>query len=315
MFEEGHRGKGLIGFLGSVIVAVLLGAVALFAVQHGAPLSSSSTIASTSSTQIDLTVPTSTIVIGASIPQTKSDQLFTLQLPGGTIESMKVASGWRVSALEIPNLSINQASGTIAFLRGTGWNVPLRFRGVPLAEARVVGLFDSLHAALLGRIDTDLALWSVTRVGEIRRVFILNEGVEVLMVREDRAWLATFAPGPGIESPPSGPSSLIEVNWDGTTSTIITEPRVITSVLPGLVVSSTRSIALSFDDGAMKVLTSAGIWEGSGKPLVWISPAKLLCAQGKKLFVLFMNDPDHALKDVVTLSEFPSVAFVSSTHP
>ncbi len=86
-----------------------------------------------------------------------------------------------------------------------------------------LGLFNETNAAVSGRAGKSSIL-NVSRSGAISLLADLPENAEVIGFSGGSVWYATFAPGEGIESDPSGPSTLFRVTPDGKTTRIADDP-------------------------------------------------------------------------------------------
>lgn len=314
--EKNHFWLG--NFISSLVLGLLLTGVAFVLFKNagptnepkGGPIAIMSTTSSTASLLASMT--TTTILLGVSAPKAVSDKLFSLTLPSAAIEEQIVPSGWRWTSLREPSdVRIQSGKDGTLFLVGSGWYVPLRLRnGRALDETHLVGRLDNQRVVLSAR-DDGRAVYLVTKVGEIRNVFSLSDTMSVLGLSGGDIWISTFQPGPGIESPPQGPSSLIRVTQSGATSTFMTDARVITSAM--VEPDDPTMVAVTFDTGEMSlVLNGVTKWSLDAMPLGWIGPSldRLLLARGTSILLFgFENAPTA----VATLPFAASFAMVSST--
>lgn len=317
MFGEKKAGSWITGLFGSLVLGALLGGVALTIFEHGFSEESTknTAIESASSTVPALSTATTTILLAVDAPKSVSDKLFALDIPSKQVQELETKPGWRWGALlasDLPKLEMKK-DGTL-FVTGNGWNVPLRTSyGKALDEVHLIGLFDPLDLALSARTD-ERAIYLVSRVGEIRKLMTLDDTMNPLSIGDGRVWIVTAVPGQGIESPPQGPSTLIRLTKDGSTSTAAMEQGLITSSLAGLREQDGEPLAYTIDSGTSKIVAGSFSWSGDGRPLAWLDAAHVLISRGTNLYLLtidpHLSDP---LSFIVTMPFAPSFASVSSS--
>jgi len=272
------------------LMTIVIGGIGYALVQHpkAAP-SSVKTVTNATASEPTPTTPvvassTVRVLIGAAAPSASTDLLYELTLPDKKIVAKTANAGWRVGVLNDPKHGIQivpKTGSDASVLSGTGWNVVLRDKkGVAYTDVRLLGFFDQRHAAVLGRKET-VSLLSVNTNGEISPLYPVHETTNPLGFFDGAVWFSTFRPGEGIESAPTGPSSLIRVHGDGATSTLMISPAVIVQIVPG----PEGSNAVLTDDGTLTMKTTDQSKETEGKPLLWINKTQLLYAKGATLFV------------------------------
>jgi len=203
----------------------------------GAQLSlggTSSTSTSIVSTELEASI---VVQLGIQNPKAGNDQRFELMLPGKMIKEETVEKGWRIDEWKSAgNLRVIPPSpdGKAAILTDGGrWNVSLRGgNGEAYHDPQVIGKIDDTHAFVVATTNIR-SIFIVSRTGEIRSLIEMPEFANALFSEDGHLWLATYTPGQGIESEPSGPSRLIRVSLSGIQKAIAQETKVITSVLPG----------------------------------------------------------------------------------
>ncbi|MFA6429114.1 MAG: hypothetical protein WCV84_01295 [Patescibacteria group bacterium] len=227
---------------------------------------------------------TGVFLFAAATPSATADRLFAVDMASHAVQEETVATGWRATMVQQRGLSIEDPQKTdgVQFLRGDhGWSVPLRNgKGRVYDEAQVLGLLDEDHAAVVAR-QGDRVLLSISRTGTIRELYSFTDAVEPLTADRGAAYLSTFTPGEGLESPPAGPSSLIRIKVDGSSVSLATEPRVIVAVLPG----PSSTTAYLMDDAMMRVLVAGADDRREGRPLIWLDDHRLIFARGVSLFL------------------------------
>lgn len=249
-----------------------------------------------------------------------SDRLFLLKLPEKTLEEQTVPKEWRATELSGPPTSthLDVVSGGVATLVfADGSKVPLRTRPrEPYQDVVFLGFFDDTHAALYGRRDERFIL-SVSRAGEVRELYEVPENAEVIGFdtsppyqggvaggqRGSVVWIVSSQPGPGIESPPQGPSALIRVAGDGVIATVATDTHVIITAR-----ETGDGLAYGTDAGGFIVMRGSARVAGSGFPLAWIDGQHLLFAQGTSVYLFDLAKSERV--PAAILPGTPSVAKV-----
>lgn len=298
-------------WLGALILAFIAGAVAYPVIDKGFDFSKFSfgsfgldslakrgddaqTTTSTEST----TTSTEKLVFGVSLPKSDRDRLFAMELPSGTVSEEAQEKGWRI--IKLQDASALHVEGN--FLKDGGdWNVPLRdAEGQNYSNAQFLGL-DGDKTAIVLASDTGPELLRIDRSGSVRVLFRLPENATVVGSHDGTTWIATFTPGEGIESEPSGPSTLIRITPDGTRTDLVQETRVIVLVSA----FSDGRFAYQTDDGSLVARDGEEMWSGHGKILGW-HDEHLIIGQGKNIFQL---DADFRLKLLGSLPEAPNVVY------
>lgn len=289
------------------ILGILAGGV-YYSYQPGASVSLGTAMTSTSSTPVAVEAvrSTSTIELGISAPKGDRDQVYSLSLPGKTLEQQTVTKGWRVDAWkQSSDLRMVPASpdGKAPILTDGGeWNVVMRgTNGEAYADPLLIGFADETHVFVLATTDARKLLL-VSRSGEIRSIYDVPEYAIVLPTSDGHAWFTTFTPGEGIESEPIGPSRLIRVSVSGIQESMAEETRLIVGVIPG----KDGALAYRTNDGDIVVTSAGKRWVGNGIPLLWLDESRLLVAQGRGVFSLDMRS--LSLELLQQLPAAPSVA-------
>lgn len=273
----------------AVILAFIFGGV-YYSFQNADPARFDSILGGVATSMV-ITSTTSTtsivsILLGVPVPKADRDQQFELKLPDKLLKQQTVEAGWRIDSWKpAGTLRVIPASpdGKAAMLTdGDDWNVALRSQnGETYNDPTVIGKADATHVFVVASTNVR-ALLLVSRAGEIRALASMPEFANVLPTQDGHVWLATYTPGEGIESEPSGPSRLIRISVSGIQETFAEETRVITSVLPG----ENSAFAYRTDDGDMVASKEGKRWTGNGVPLAWLNGTDLLISQGRSVFKL-----------------------------
>lgn len=283
-------------WLGVIILGVLAAAVAYPVIDKSFDFnkilgmtSSVTTNTATSTSQSVQTTSTQQIYFGTSVPKADRDRLFSMDIPGGAVKEIPKDKGWRISALQgKPPLHIESAkddSRGFFLTDGGNWNVALRGSdGQQYTDPQFLGLDGDKTAIVLATKDSRYIL-RVDRSGSVRELFQLPENANVVGYGAGAAWIATFTPGEGIESDPSGPSMLTRITSDGMRTDLAQETRVIVSVTP----DQGDRYAYRTDDGGIVARDGEARWNGDGTILNWIG-GQLYIAQGKNIFTLSVAD-------------------------
>lgn len=164
-------------------------------------------------------------------PKSDRDRRVEMDLETGAMKEVPETSGWRVGEVAgrktqvATSLKIDTNGERGSRLTDGGeWNVTLRAgNGDAYQEPILLGLFNDTNAAVTGRAGKSSIL-NVSRSGAISLLANLPENAEVLGFSGGSVWYATFTPGEGIESDPSGPSTLFRVTADGKTARVADDP-------------------------------------------------------------------------------------------
>jgi hypothetical protein len=289
--EERGRTPQATHWVWAGILGVLAGGI-YYSVQGGAPISFGSNVGaatSTVQTSITETIATSTIELGIAAPKGDRDQVYSLSFPGKTVEQQSVEKGWRLDTwkrhVELYIIPASPDGSAPILTDGGEWNIPLRSgNGEAYGDARLAGAADETHVFVLASADVRKLLL-VSRSGEIRSIYDVADYANALPTSDNHAWFATFVPGEGIESQPTGPSRLIRVSVSGIQETMAEESRLIASVMPG----PEGALAYRTDDGDVVAAAVGKRWSGSGVPLLWLDENRLLLGQGRTVFLLDMR--------------------------
>lgn len=273
-----------------IAAAVLMGGVA-FAVSDQGSVGDTVENTSTATSTLESSGTTSTVRfhVGIRVPKADRDQLFSVDATSGESVSVDVDQGWRVESLhETLSLKLvpHEERG-VSLTDGNEWNVVLRApTGEAYTEPRVLGMFDDRHAAVVARTDRYRVL-SVSRSGSIVSLGEVPEDGTVLGFSGGAVWISTFTPGEGIESEPSGPSTLLRIKADGTREEVGTDEA---HVIVGVISDGARH-AYWHDEGF--VATADGrTFFGTGRPLVWFTSGELVVAKGVTLLLYRDGNPE-----------------------
>ena len=265
-----------------IFVGVVMGSVA-FAVSDTSsrdlPVSDEGVATSTTEFATEASVR---IHVGMRVPKADRDTLYSIDLATEETVPVEVEKGWRVESLhEATSLKpVPHEERGVTLTDGGEWNVVLRApTGEAYTEPRVLGMFDDRHAAVLARTDR-FRILNVSRDGRIVTLKDVPENGTVIGFSGHAAWISTFTAGEGIESELSGPSELIRVSFDGSSSVVGSErERVIVGV-----VSDGNNHAYWHDEG-FAAPGDDGAFSGEGRPLLWLETGELLVSKGVTLLL------------------------------
>ncbi len=311
--EDGRRTPRATNWIWGIFLGVLAGGV-VYTVQGNTLGISPSNSGNTSSTESVLPTvgetgdASTTILLAIPMPKADRDQEYAFVWPDKRLKEVPTDKTWRGYAWQLSKLKIIPASpdGKAPILSDGGdWKVPLRTaKGVTLNEPVMVGMADEMHAFVMARA-TGNQLFLVSRSGDIRDVHDLPDFVNPLYSDDGNAWLASFVPGEGLESDPTGPSRLLRISSDGTEAQVAEETQVIVSIVNG----PSNAFAYRKAGGDMAAISGDKQWIGPGLPLAWVDKDHLLLSQGRVLFML--SFPDLKLEQVQILPSEPSLGIKS----
>lgn len=269
-----------------IIIALVMGGFA-YAVSDGAvPLfgSSSTTGAVSSSVSIIETPAATSSLFEVGVRQPTEDRDIKLLINPNTKEvtPVVVSTGWRVEQLDHRTEDLRFESSEERGFRltdGKDWNVALRsLTGEAYAEPRLLGTLDERHALVLARSDK-LYLLNVARAGQVSVVTDIPPDTNVFGLSGGAVWTATFTPGQGLESEPTGPSTLIKITPNGQ-SEIVDSTKTADLFLG--VVADGQNRATWLGSGVFTGVADGKTFSGMGMPLAWIDGA-LIVAEDRNL--------------------------------
>lgn len=175
---------------------------------------------------------------------------------------------------------------------GDSWNIALRAAtGEAYRDARVLAQADRDHAVVFAVSDAPRIL-IVSRAGAIHEAYVLGEAYALHGIMDGAYWFSTAQPGAGIESPPSGPSSVIRVETSGSASVVTSTAEVVSAVS-----AYGEAIALGFEGGGYLASSGMRSAAGKGRPLAWLDETHVLIARDEVILLA-----DVALGSVETVA-------------
>ncbi len=296
-----------IGWMRTLLLAGALGGVAYFGIpaveQGGASQTPTSTLPTVATAPATVGEQERSVRLGVPVPAMMQDRAFLLALPKGTITEARVPAGWRTAALEREGGTLTSLQdGAFKLTTTEGWSAVLRQKnGEPYREASVLCHLNETQVAVLAVADTRVVL-SVGKTGEVRSLGALTEFMEPVGCSGGSVWLATFQPGEGLESPPTGPSNLHRLGLDAQMAPVLSDSDVIVRV----VARSSTVFAYRMESGGFVARTADARFRAEGIPLVWLDDQRLLFAQGVTLSVA--DVPRATSTQVGTMPLSPGVA-------
>lgn len=300
------------GWIGLIILALIMGAIAVKIVQVQSDEAGGSSASITQTLERSTPHATGTeILIGVSHPGEASDTLYRFLSSSRELKQETPPNGWRISSIEkTTDIHIQPPENPEGAFRLTGsnaWDVVLRAKdGRRYTELQFIGLLNEQTAAVAGRKDGIPKILIVDRNTSIKEAYDFPEFGNVQGVYEGALWITTANPGPGLESPPQGPSSVMRIDASGASSVVKSDDNVILRVLPG----PSNALAYLFEDGEYRGESGTYRWEGSGRPLLWIDATHLLVTQEKTLNLVNLEAADQTA--VGELDGIPETASVSN---
>lgn len=269
-----------------IIIALVMGGFA-YAVSDGAvPLfvSSPTTGAVSSSVSIIETPVATSSLFEVGIRHATEDRDVKLLVNPNTKEvtPQEVSAGWRVEQLDHQAEDLRFESSEERGFRltnGKDWNVALRsLTGEAYSEPRLLGLLDERHALVLARSDK-LYLLNIARAGQVSVVTDIPPNMNVFGLSGGAVWAATFQPGEGLESEPTGPSTLMKISPSGQ-SAVVDATKTAELFLGVVAEGENRASWLS--SGVFTGFVDGKTFSGMGLPLAWVDGA-LIVAEDRSL--------------------------------
>ncbi len=271
-------------WLGPIVIALAMGGIAFAVSDSGGTLFGNAPVPTSTSTVslMETAVSSSRFFVAVRAPASDRDLKYVVDSSSKQVTPVDVAKGWRVEALNDTSSGLRFVSSEdrgFKLTDGGEWNVTLRSaKGEAYTEPRLLGMLDEKHAIAMGRTDR-VQILEVSRVGQVISLADVPENGSVLGLSGGAIWMATFTPGEGLESEPTGPSTLYKLSLNG-------EQEVVDST------KTADFFVGALSDGEKQVIwlntnlfTADGdgrSFSGSGRPLAWME-GKLLVAEGKRL--------------------------------
>ncbi len=292
------------------MVALVMGGIAYAVSDSGGAFFGTAPTATVSSTvSLIETVPASSTRFHVAVRDPKSDRDMRLAVDSELkqVKAVDVPKGWRVEALNDVSSGLRIESSEergFKLTDGGEWNVALRSAtGEAYTEPRLLGKVDDKHAIVIARTDR-MQILNVSRVGQVIALVDVPENTNVFGLSGGAVWMASFTPGQGLESEPTGPSNLYRVSTNGQQEIV---DRTKTAELFLGALSDGSSSVVWTDSGSFTALGSHG-FTGSGRPLAWLE-GKLLVAEGRNLFLYDEQGQKQDLK--IELIGEPSTARIA----
>ncbi|MCR4256242.1 MAG: hypothetical protein NUW08_00890, partial [Candidatus Uhrbacteria bacterium] len=128
---------------------------------------------------------------------------------------------------------------------------------------------------------------SISRSGAVVSLGEVPEHGTVIGFSGGAVWISTFTPGEGIESEPSGPSTLLRIRADGTREEAGADEA---HVIVGVVSDGARH-AYWHDEGFV-AKADGRTFSGTGRPLIWFASGELVVAKGVTLLLYRDGNPE-----------------------
>lgn len=214
----------------------------------------------------------------------------------GKTTNEPLPENWRVDFWKTHGFVLNPPDEDIANsywqLTGAGWDVPLRTPGgSKWLDPVIWGVFSNGRVAIVSHRDRR-ALLSVSRSGQVTVIEVLDDDLSPLIVHGSSAWFVRGnTEGQGIEQLPKGPSSLVRITSQGTSSTVAQDPEAILRLLPS---PDEESLAYVTSDGTL-VLAKGDKLSSTIKgwvPQAWLDNRYLLISRQKTLAWIDTTNPD-----------------------
>jgi len=302
------------GWIGLIILAFIMGAIAMKVVQVNSNGAASNGANAVKTDAQPATTATGTeVLIGVPHPSAASDTLYRFLFSSGELKAETPPVGWRVSSIEkVNDIHIQppeNPDGAFRLVGSGDWDVVLRAEdGRRYTELQFIGLLNGQTAAVAGRKDGIPKILIVHRNSFVKEAYDFPEFANIQGIHEGALWITTANPGPGLESPQQGPSSAVRIDANGDITVVKTDDDVILHVLPG----PSQTLAYLFDGGAYQAESGSYHWEGTGHPLIWIDATHLLVTDGK---VLKMVNLQESKQDIIgELDGVPEVASLSNVN-
>lgn len=246
------------------------------------------------------TIPaTTTLLVATASSNAVKEQVYSVDA-AGTATLLETPEGFRPELWQAQGISLTppleSVTGSAWRVTGKNWNVPLRTRGGSVWQDPVIlGQFSSGRLAIVA-YRNQRALLSVSRAGDIQVVQVLEDELSPLTVQGAYAWFvrAHLPDDPALERLPQGPSELVRLSEQGTSSTIAQDPALILTLVPGPDLSS---VAYQSSDDSL-VLVSGEKLNSSIKgwrPQVWVDSRTLLVSRGTVLGWVDAQDPKQVV--------------------
>jgi hypothetical protein len=259
---------------------------------------------------IETATSSSRFFVAIRAPGDIRDHKYMVDLGTKEVKSIEVPKGWRVEGLnDVQDISKGlriESSADRGFKLTDGyvgdWNVILRSpSGEAYTEPRLLGKLDDKHAIVAARTD-HMQILDVSRVGQVIVLADVPENTNIFGLSGGAVWMATLTPGEGLESEPTGPSTLYKVTQNGGKEVVGSIKT--TDYYVGVLSEGLRK-TVWLNTGSFTADGDGSGFQGVGHPLARLDE-DLLVAEGKRLF---LYDAWGQKQDVgVTLDGEPAAA-------
>jgi hypothetical protein len=250
-------------------------------------------------------IPTTTqILVATASADAVKEKVFSLNV-FGTVTERESPQGFRPEQWKTEGIVLTPpteaASSSAWRITGNGWNVPLRTHsGAKWQDPVILGKFSSGRLAIVA-YRTQRALLSVSRAGDIQVVQVLEDELSPLTVQGKDAWFVRteHAEEQSVDQLPKGPSYLVRLSEQGTSSTVAQDPAVILELIPS---PSPSTLAYLSSDGSLVIVSGEQLAsEIKGwRPQAWLDGRYLLVSHGNSLGWVDRTNP----KQINALAEF-----------
>ncbi len=236
--------------------------------------------------RLPASIPTTTrVLVAVASADVAKEQIVSLDR-AGTATKQSTPEGfrpeqWKTQGIILtpPNDSVTSSPWKIT---GDNWNVPLRTRsGAKWQDPVIVGMFSSGRLAIVA-YRNQRALLSVDRSGDIQVIEVLDDELAPLTVQGKSAWFVRSKQSELLDEQFQGPSFLVRLTEQGTSSTVAQDPAMILSLVPS---PSPSTLAYLSSDGSLVILSGEQLRsEIKGwRPQAWLDERYLLVSRAKEL--------------------------------
>jgi hypothetical protein len=281
------RSKGRsTNWLAPIVIGLVMGGIA-YAVSDGTVPLFGTAVPTSTPGRISTTVEapmasSSTFEVGIRLPTEDRDLRVLVDPNTREVTPIEVAKAWRVEQLDHQAQGLRFASSEERGFRltdGKDWNVALRsLTGEAYVEPRLLGTLDERHALVVARSDK-VYLLNVARSGGVSVVTDIPANTNIFGMSGGAVWAATFTPGEGLESEPTGPSTLIRITPNGQSQVV--DSTKTADLFMG-VVSDGENRATWLNTGVFTGFINGKTFSGMGMPLAWID-GTLIVAEDRDL--------------------------------
>ena len=248
--------------------------------------------------RLPASIPTTTQVLVAIASANVAKEEILLIDRTGTPMKQNTPEGfrpeqWKTQGIILipPNDSVTSSPWKVT---GNGWNVPLRTRsGAKWQDPVIVGRFASGRLAIVA-YRTQRALLSVDRSGDIQVIDVLDDELAPLTVQGKNVWFVRSQQSELLDEQFQGPSYLVRLSEQGTSSTVAQDPGMILSLVPS---PNPSTLAYLSSDGSLVILSGEQLRsEIKGwRPQVWLDERYLLVSRAKELAWVDKTNPTKVI--------------------